>query len=656
MPMTLESAPDITPIQHDRGHETAPAAPSDAEATALVGDANPIADPTAAKSSGDLAGRPVRDFKDLGTGTDPRPVIPLKDVGTDKDPRPQHPLSQHLLDEHSGPVRKFGETADKAELPPKSLGARAMAATTEIVRPGAADKKTRTSPLEPAITPLAHREHGDAHAADVEHTENQAASGGEHGADQRHNRDEEADEGDGEEGGDHPEDDALLAALFLPMVAMAIRDAEGSGDEPAARDRRDPEDHRHDREDPETRDEGDDDKNPPEDGGDRAHEDGTEHHDEEPGDGGEGGKDNDPPRGGGGDGGGDHDEHGPGDGDADGEEPEDGDHHNEEEQGDGARGETATDDDTSAGADDDVPRESAGDDDDERPHIPRQHALEERALAGDTEATEADDAAAEAEEKSLLHAATLADLRELAQHTEIVAPSQGKQNGMRLELRHDHQDAGEYLSDLYQGLREGSAELPPITNWREEITSPEQLREGQIIHVASLRELDQLMERVGGWLNRDAAEARGVIGGSRDFPPGKFVIPGQKPSEALSRIRDFKGRPFHGRITNVEAMPLPATVQGPTANTRYFTVSAQLQTTGRAPEPERPTWLYGVRAGERSRGANALQARHGNIGRVPASAVAWRVQARARHHGTEVERRNRMFAIRSGMRGKSTTN
>lgn len=658
MSMTLEAAPDITPIEHDKGNDhSAPAtAPSDAEATGLVDGIKTIDSPAGRRSEGDLAEPPVRDFKDLGTGTDTRPVIAMKDMGTAKDPRPVHPLKDHLTDEYSGPVRPFGETADKAELPAKPLGQRAMARASELVRPKAAPAEgDRRGGFEPDMHAMSHHGSIDVHGTDEEHHEERPADAGEHGADQRHDRDEEADEGGEASGGDHPEDDAaLLASFLLPFAVMAAEDAADGGDEPARGDTRRPEDGG-DEEDPNMpNDRGDDDTppddrrdegTPPENHGDRGRQDDEDQRGEEPGEDGDGGKDGDPPDGGGG-----GDDNGPEDGEPGGEEdPGDGDNEHEDEHDEAeTKGANTDEDPEPTGSDDDLPR------------VPRQRELEERALEGDgeertdedTETKEAETVEDEARERELIHAATLADLRELAKHTEIVAPSTGKQNAMRIELTHDHQDAGEYLADLYQGLREGSAELPPVTNWREEITDPSHLREGQIIHVASLRELDELMSRVGGWMNRDAAEARGVIGGAQDFPPGKFAIPGQKPSEALSKIRDFKGRPFHGRIMNIEAMPLPAAMQGPNGHARYFTVSAQLQTTGRAPEPERPTWLYGVRAGEKSRGPNAIQARHGNIGRVPASAVAWRVQARARHIGTDVERNNRMRAIRSGIETK----
>lgn len=628
MPMTLDSAPDIRPIEHDRGGEPPASEPGDVESTGLHGGISTIEDSQTGRSDDDLAEKPVRNFKDLGTDAPGEPPIrPWKDFGTDKDDVNEiRPLKDHLTDDYSGPVVPFGETADKAGPgPARELGQRAMSRASDALRPKTSPADGASSGLHaPEITPLSRNSADETRAAGEDHTA--AAATGKHDADQ-HQASVTEHEDDAGDNTRHSEDDAaLLAALVLPMTVMGA--SEGAVDDSSGPDQHDDtgsEQTGPDDEEPESpNDDGEDGSEPPKDGGDRK------------------GPDDEEPDGEGESGGGDGRNDGGG---KDGSSPEGDEPGDEDPDDDGPHEDKANDE-------QDV--EGTGDADDERPRVPVQRKLEINEPArNDTEATpegaeaveKTGDEQAAIRARDEAHADNLADLEHLAKIASVhVTPGGNRNSRLHFELNHNGQDATEYLAELAGDMRAGSTDMPRVSNWREEIASPEHLKTGQIIEVASLQDLDELMARVGGWLNNDIRASRGS-GAVLPPPVGNWQNNGYRPSALVGDVKDLRGKHFFGAQTNIEAMPLPKELQGHAPYTRYFTVSSQLKSTGKPPEASRPMRLVSVSALPIGYTSNNITARFAEIGRVPASVSAWLIDSHSRQTGHDVEYENRSRPI-----------
>lgn len=238
------------------------------------------------------------------------------------------------------------------------------------------------------------------------------------------------------------------------------------------------------------------------------------------------------------------------------------------------------------------------------------------------------------------HADNLTDLRHLSTLTVVrVSPGGGSKNALHYELSHNGQDASEYLAELASELRSGSTDMPRIDNWRDQIAGPDNLVDGQVIEVKSLAELDELLAKVGGWLNNDIRETR--THGSRLDTPHEGNWQGAKPSRLLGNVRDLRGRLFNGTQVNVEAMALPADIQSHAPFTRYFTVSSQLKSTGKPPESSRPMRLVSVTALPAGYKADTITTKSTEIGRVPAALSAWLIDSQSRQIGHDVEYENR---------------
>ena len=246
-----------------------------------------------------------------------------------------------------------------------------------------------------------------------------------------------------------------------------------------------------------------------------------------------------------------------------------------------------------------------------------------------------------------VHAANLGDLVSLTKLSRVdISTGGGRFDNLHFELTHNHQDASEYLAELAGELRSGSTDLPRIVDWRDEVTEPDKLQAGQVIEVATLKDLDELLSRVGGWLNNDIRAERDS--GALDEPhTGIWQDPRHRPSQLLGNVKDLRGRHFFGAQTNIEAMALP-TMRGHAEHTRYFTVSSQLKSTGKPPEPSRPMRLVSVSALPAGYKGDKIVSRYTEIGRVPASVAAWLIDSRSRDIGHDTQYDNMQHPILSG--------
>jgi len=234
------------------------------------------------------------------------------------------------------------------------------------------------------------------------------------------------------------------------------------------------------------------------------------------------------------------------------------------------------------------------------------------------------------------HVNALADLHHLAAITVVKTSPGGRgYDNLRFVFADDNdRDASESLAELASKLRTGSTKLPRITDWQDELSDPDKLQIGQVIEVASLRDLDALLARVGGWLNNESRADRG------DALPephtGNWYEPDHRPSDLLGNVKDLRGKHFFGTQTNIEAMALPPTA-GHTEYSRYFTVSSQLKSTGKPPESSRPMRLVSVTAIPIKYTSDRIISRFTEIGRVPASVTAWVIDSHSRQTGHDVE-------------------